>query len=475
LSGKNDWHIHTSTEGGMGHAFTGAQSLHVGVHTDSFTPALDTYRLKHIMSIRTKEPINIPLGSAGPQLYFVHQISLMDSAWVNVPPGECQDRAIVQAQRATGTSPNFTAQGNWIKLYPYENTYDEQGTDFFINCMFDPIDDGNTETDFFDPSDPYRRHGPSSTCFPEFVFVHQGQTDYRKSFDQTDVANASDGPGLQGCSGPGCLPANTPTVISNPGTWVRPRFDLSNFAASQINIRFLFTTVESGTAETLYAAFNYFNNISGDDGWYIDDIHVDQAVDTPLVRSVDTATIASPLPCGSCTTISAVLDSDPPSLAAPGQIVTLTAKNSTADRCLNGILQYQFWNDANSDGVVGVAPDGLLRDWTDNPNFVAAPLVTNQYGVRVRCSTELACTSGNTGVKLVKITCPGGPFPETIRVNKVSGNSVAGLRGRDPRLVDRARARPGHQGPQVRAGRHGIQRLGEPLPGFELGADELDR
>ena len=121
--------------------------------------------------------------------------------------------------------------------------------------------------------------------------------------------------------------------------------------------------------------FGFFGrgDLSGDDGWYIDDVHIDAALDTALTLSVDNAVIASPLSCGSCSTINATLDSDPVSLAAPGQIVTLTAKNSTADKCINGVLQYQFWNDASTlDGTVGVAPDTLLRDWTDNANFVAA-------------------------------------------------------------------------------------------------------
>ena len=426
-SGKNDWHIHsTATDSHMGRAFTGVQSLHMGVHLDTGTPSLDTTRLKHIMSIKTREPVNIPLAGASPQLNFAQQVSFVDSsAGVNVSPGEGVDRGVVEVQRNTGTSPTFTAQGSWIKIYPFENGYDQQGTDDFTNCVFDPTDDGNTETDFFDPADPNRRLGPSSTCFPEFCFVHQGQTDYRKSFDQTDIGNASDGPGLQGCFGGGCLPANTPTLISNPGTWVRPRFDLVNFAGSQINIRFLFSSIEVGSTETMNGFFGR-GDLSGDDGWFIDDVHIDQALDTALTLTVDSAAIGAPLSCGNCTLITAALDSDPVSLAAPGQIVTLTAKQSTADKCINGILQYQFWNDINQDGTVGVGPDILLRDWTDNANFVAAPLVSTQYGVKVRCSTELACTGvAASNIKNVKITCPGGPFSETITESKVGGTTIS--------------------------------------------------
>ena len=55
-----------------------------------------------------------------------------------------------------------TPFGTWIKIYPYENAYEHQGTDNFTNCTFDPIDDGNNEDSYFDPSDPNRRYGPSS-------------------------------------------------------------------------------------------------------------------------------------------------------------------------------------------------------------------------------------------------------------------------------------------------------------------------
>ena len=368
-SGKNDWHVHTTVEGRMGRALLGVKSLHLGVHLEVSNPSRDTTRNKHVMSVRTINPINIPLAGASPQLNFAQQVSFVDSsAGVNVSPGEGVDRGVVEVQRTLGG----VAQGSWIKIYPFENGYDEQGTDDFSNCVFDPTDDGNTETDFFDPGDPNRRLGPSSTCFPEFCFVHQGQTDYRKRFDQTDIGNASDGPGLQGCfntctllssractdnadcsgfgaCGTGCLPPNTTTTINNPGTWVRPRFDLSAFAANSLNLRFLFSSIEIGSTEYMDGFFGR-PDLSGDDGWYIDDINIAEAIDTPLTLSTDTATIASPLPCGACGTITAVLDATPASLPAPGQIVTLTAKQSTADKCINGILQYQFWNDVNGNG-----------------------------------------------------------------------------------------------------------------------------
>ena len=57
------------------------------------------------------------------------------------------------------------------------NRYDTQAEDSYPQCLFDPIDDGNTEEDFFDPGSPTRRYGPSTTCYPERSFVHQGDTE----------------------------------------------------------------------------------------------------------------------------------------------------------------------------------------------------------------------------------------------------------------------------------------------------------
>ncbi len=412
-TGVTDWHVHSTSansafSGGVGRAFDGHQSLHLGKHNNTSLPDHDTTSLKHIMSIRTTAPINLPLSGANPELNFAQQVSFVDnSSGVNVSLGEAADRGVVEVRIVAGAP-----QGVWIKIFPFQNVYDQQGTDDFSNCLFDPTDDGNNEDSFYDPNDPARRLGPSSTCFPEFCFVHQGQTDYRKTFDVTDIGNASDGPGLQGCSparpdpaGP-CIADNTPSVISNPGTWVRPRFSLTGFAARSIFVRFLFSSIEVGDTQDMDHFFGR-PNVSGDDGWYIDDIHVDQALLTALTLSPDTSTIASPLTCGTCSAVTPALAATPSSLAAPGQIVTLSAKNSTVDRCLNGVIQFQFWSDVNNNGVVGDGPDVLLRDWTDNASYVDAPQLTTQYGVKARCSTDPTCDAATNSTTLsVPVTCP---------------------------------------------------------------------
>jgi hypothetical protein len=418
-SGVNDWHIHTSTHARMGRAFTGKQSLHLGVHINTALPDLDTTRLKQLDAVKTINPINIALPNTNPELTFAQQVSFVNSTdGVGLTNGETVDRGIVEVQIAETGVP----VGNWIKIYPYYNVYDHQGENDFSNCIFDPIDDGNNEDSFFDPTDPDRLFGPSSTCWPEFVFGRQGQTDYRKRFDVTDISQASDGPGLEGCSGGGCLPANTANAIFNPGTWVRPRFSLKQFAGRVLRFRFLFTSIEVGGTQTMDLFFGR-PNIIGDDGWYIDDVHVDAALTSPVVINPDSATI-TPIPCGACAAITPALVSTPATSSGPGQIVTLEARGSTVDRCLNGVVQYQFWVDANGNGVVGDAGDLLLRDWTDNATLIDAPLVTTQYGMRARCSTDTTCDSATSSIALnVSVTCPTTAMLSvaSIRVGKTSG------------------------------------------------------
>jgi hypothetical protein len=439
VTGVNDWHIHTSTSGGVGRAYTGKQSVHWGVHANPTSPILDTYRFKQLDAIKTIAPINMPLGAANPELTFAQQISMIDNAsGVNVTSGESPDRGVVEVQVAANGVP----QGPWVKIYPYVNVYDEQGTDDFSNCLYDPTDDGNDEKSFFDPTDPNRFYGPSSTCFPEFNFVRQGQTDYRKTFDVNDIGLASDGPGYPGCAGGTCLPANTPAVISNPGTWVRPKFQLNAFAAKTIRLRFITTTIELGDTQTANLFFAR-GDIPFDDGWFIDDIHIDQAVTSALTLNVDTATI-TPIPCGACSNITPALTATPSVLSAPGQIVTLDAKNSTVDVCKNGVLQYQYWIDANVDSILGDGKcsiatgtsctvdancpvgqtcvlDTLLRDWVDNSQYIDAPTTTTQYGIKVRCSTDTSCdTATNSTVNNVVVTCPldANGLLRTLRVSK---------------------------------------------------------
>lgn len=287
----NDWHVHNTTHPDGGRAFLGIRSLHYGKHYAGY-PSVDTYPLNQMDAIRTKSTVNLaarvcrddpasnptacntaadcvavgggPCLAANPELSIKHQVSLNEFRFSS---GMCPDRAIVEAQALNSTT--------WRKLSPFENVYDVQGTEFYSNCMFDPVDDGNDEDSLFDPADPrnrpFRRLGPSSTCYPEFVFAFLGDTD--APFNAANIGHASDGPGLQGSLG--------------PGTWVESKFDLSAFRGRSIRVRFLFTSLGIPDCPDWVTCFS--PTYAWDDGWYIDDMRVTQTAGVAPTVSLDLA------------------------------------------------------------------------------------------------------------------------------------------------------------------------------------------
>lgn len=280
----NDWHLHTTAAPDGGRSFAGTRSLHYGKHSMG-DPDLDTSGLGQLDAIRTKSNINLaarvcrddpaadkracdseadcaPVGggpcvSANPELSFKHQISLVDSRVALIPTGQSVDRAVVYAKLGVGTgTPPF-----WQKLTPYQNVHDAQAQDSLSSCSFDPTDDGNDEDDYFDPNDPDRRLGPSSTCFPELAFSYQGDT--WEAYGPMNVGRASDPPGLAGSLG--------------PGTWVESKFDLSRYRGRSIQLRFVVTSVEFDGSHSYQNVFAW-NPTPVDDGWYLDDIRLTQTL-----------------------------------------------------------------------------------------------------------------------------------------------------------------------------------------------------
>jgi hypothetical protein len=291
-SPANAWHAHTSTQPDGGRAYLGNRSAHYGLHTAG-QPALDTYGLSQMdaLRLRNSAPVNlaariceddpspnpracsvdadcVPAGGgacvpANPVLSFHHQVSLLDSRCTGAAYGSTVDRAMVAAQ-VVGSS-------TWQKIYPFQNVYDSLGSDFFTNCQFDPIDDGSTEDDYFDPADPNRRYGPSSTCRPEYSFNYLGDTD--EPFSSAAIGHGSDGPGKAGSVG--------------TGTWVESKFDLSRFRGRAIVVRFLFTSIKISDLADVESVFS-LNPSPCDDGWYVDDVRVTQTLgSTSTTVSID--------------------------------------------------------------------------------------------------------------------------------------------------------------------------------------------
>ncbi len=429
-SPNNEWHAHGTMAPDGGRSYLGVQSLHYGHHTPG-NPGLDTTMLSQMDAIRTKANVNLAARvcsalqsgfvqscnsaadctnpasacvSASPELSFKHQVSTADNRHTNTPNGHTVDRFVVHAQIAgTGTI--------WHKLYPFTNVYDAQGADFFSNCMFDPVDDGNNAYSFFDPMDPNRRLGPSSTCFPEFSFSYLGDTD--EPFAPANIGRASDGPGLPGATG--------------LGTWVESKFCMARFRGRQIRLRYLFTSIKISDTQTIEAAFMW-NPIPDDDGMYIDDIRLTQTLGTavPTVAS-DTKTNGNVACDTSCFLVGPVtLTASPTSSPAPGRLVTLTSV-ATVTQCANGLLLYQFWSDTNGNGVIDPLTDALLRDFSPDPILEDAPVTgPATYLVRARCSTVVAC-SGDAAAT-VNVVTPGAStiFPYVpLKIQCVSGASCA--------------------------------------------------
>jgi len=401
-----DWHVHTAARPDGGRAFSGANSLHMGHHT--LLADDDTTSLGQLDAVRTTNPIHLS-NSLDATLSFKHQISIVDDRTVNVGQAETPDKGVVMVRIADNAG---VAQGPWVKVRPYSNVYDRQGTDNYFECMFDPIDDGNNEDSFFDPSDPDRRLGPSSTCYPEFVFAYHGDTDYRNTFNVNAIGRASDGPGLQG--------------NVDRGTWVQPEFNLQRFRGRSIFLRFLYTSIQvQGGVQTIEQLFDLPNGWPGDDGWYIDDVTITNAVTLANTTSVDNANIAGdPTVCSNnCTTLTADLTTDLApgnTTPAPGHVIQLDATGSDADACINGVLQYAFWIDENQNNVVGDAGDTLLRDWTDDPFYLAAPSASARYGVQIRCSSAPSCGGDGDATVDVTVDCPASGnlgFNQTIGFN----------------------------------------------------------
>lgn len=399
----NDWHVHQTTHTDGGRAYLGKNSLHWGRHLG--VPGFDTYSLSQMDAIRTKSPVRLAArvcaqdpspnprscvsaadcvvvggGScvaARSELSFKHQLAFYDYRTERY-----LERAVLYA-RVLGSAI-------WRKLTPFANVYDSNQDWEISSCTFNPDDDGNNEDSYFDPSDPYRTFGPSSTCYPEFAFRRIGDTG--QPFAPDRIGRASDGPGLAGSIG--------------PGTWVESKFDLSQFRGRSIDIRWLATSVkfaDTPTWEDYYLA----NPTPVDDGWFFDDVRVTQTLGavTPTV-TLDSADRSFLPPCDAACAVTAGIVATPNPTPAPGSSVVVSAIPASLVVCPDGEALYELWLDGDGDGAIGGPLDhrfGGLWKFAP-PSFEAAPSAPTRYFVRARCSTQPACI-GDASV-LVDVGCP---------------------------------------------------------------------
>jgi hypothetical protein len=249
-----------------GRAKTGSHSLYYGVYLkreDDFTTPQAT-----VESVATSGPINLGVGT--PELRYWHQISLLDDrALPTTPPSRSADRGVVQYKTVDITGADTS---DWIRFEPFQNAYDTQNHDFFNSCMFDPVDDGTTEDDFFDPEDPDRRLGPSSTCHPMFTYSCMGDTD--DPFQVDNICNAATPPRSQ----------DQPDL--GTGTWVQSKVDLTDLKGRRIKLRFLVSGIKN-RYETHDENFEDLNPGPEDDGWWIDDVLIDETLSNPAQFVID--------------------------------------------------------------------------------------------------------------------------------------------------------------------------------------------
>jgi hypothetical protein len=248
-----------------GRGFTGFHSMFFGI--DQGPPDNWTTPVTVMEATKTIDPIHLGWDGVAPYLSFMHQTSLVDFRIASIA-GQSYDRGVVMAQLADEAG---NPVGWWFKIEPYQNVYTTVNDPLIQNCTFDPIDDGSTEDDFFDPSDPDRRYGPSSTCYPQLTFTHVGETS--NPFDPANVGSV-DGPGLAGMWG--------------IGTWIESKFDLSRFRGRSLRIRFLYTAIQVGSVDLDHweEVFSLGDH-PGDDGWWIDDVGVSDTLSTPADLSTD--------------------------------------------------------------------------------------------------------------------------------------------------------------------------------------------
>ncbi len=375
------WQINDPSDIDAGRAYTGTNSLYMGVFGAAAN--MNTTPTGTLEAAGTAAPIHLNFSGSAPGLSFKHQISLMNYRGVSASPGRTADKAVVQLQLADA---NGVPVGDWVKLRPYVNGYDLQAEDNFFNCSFDPIDDGNDENDVTSrPPQSVRRYGPSSMCYPELVFSHLGETFL--PFNPSRVGNAQ-GPGLKGSTG--------------LGTWVESKISLFRFRGRTVRLRFLTSGLSLPGADTWEQLF-VFNPNPTDDGWWIDDVTVTNALTSPSVVSNDNKQLSLAACGATCNTVTAALVSIPPEIPAPGQVFTVSAVGSFADRCLDGALLFRFCVSADND--CQDPGDTILRSFTDNPTVIDAPSATTHYAVDVRCSSAPTCQS-SAGLT-VQVLCPG--------------------------------------------------------------------
>jgi subtilase family protein/thrombospondin type 3 repeat protein len=376
--------------GNQNHTFQGHNSLHWGAHFSPTNYISDTVKFREIAAFMTN-PINLtPFPRPGDlELSFFHIAAMMDNNYYNLKPNQANDYGDVQIQVDQNIDPNVDNWGQWDKLVPFQNVYDHIpyiwstfGTSPTY-CDFTPVDAGNGSTGGYAP-----RGVREIMCFPSGIWSHCGNQIDRSTIYQ--------------CDGPG-----------SPGTennlWVQSKFSLSNYLGQRVRIRWIAEAWEFDDHNSSYAEVSSWATVTGDEGWWIDDIQITGAIRSsftpppdpgaPLVPNCPTSTCNASVPNTDhgFNVVLTVQDESGDGVVVAGEKITVSAANTTdpggcstlrngSGALIGAGVQYKFFKD----GV-------LSQDWSSNPTFIDNPSLDAQYSVQVRCSADpVNCLSAVT-------------------------------------------------------------------------------
>ena len=319
---------------------TGTACMHMGYHVGGDVQN-DTIHLDNIFYAYYRTPLQIGLGRPGtddqPILDWWQQVAVIDERSIsNLSEPYSMDAAVVHilvdrnndATQEVGPPGNPLKDGFWEKVRPYYGAPRHQRVPAG-NCSYDPDDDGNNEKDI-DPSlltIGGRATGPSSTCWPEFVWACVGDTQdppYNPNLGQVEP-NAI------------CFPevdSQENYIVRRgfgPGRWVEAKVDLSKYRGRKIWFRFLTSHIQFGSGTWSSVIGGYYGG-NRDDGWYIDDVNVTGTTPTPITLLPDANAVPPP---SSCPT---QLCGNPMALAANFSAATNQTEHDGFDNNCNGVI-----------------------------------------------------------------------------------------------------------------------------------------
>jgi hypothetical protein len=386
-------------------AFSGTMALYNGVDGAAELGLDNSYDNNWTQNLESAFSGSMNVGVAGnATLSMYHIVAGADDRTFNVPSGNAVGRGYIEWAEVDGTGKPVNA---WIKLNGFQNNYGNTGTTpYFGNCVFEHYDEfydaaaalGTTpgfdsgatsgvgvsynsdnvgsEDDYFDPNDPLRLFGSSSSCFPAFCYSSLGD------YTSTNIVDAGK--------------AFTTGELGSLGTgvWVNSLFNLDTAGGKRIRIRFTFSDIEIGLGASWADVFgNALGNATR--GWRMDDIAVAGLTDAPLVLIPDPRTPGaddcpidpSPGIPGNQAACNVVVADAGADVLTPvsGATVTLDASASTYDQCVDGFLEYR-WRIGGS----------TVQEYATNPVLIDAPQFTTVYTVDARCSTDPTCLGSDS-------------------------------------------------------------------------------